>query len=388
MSFYRLQLYPRGPHTSCARSLSKYVDKSIGSILDRLKRPEWKKKCALVDVSPNSPHHNQYVTYEDLDQRSSAVAESLKLLSDRPVGAFTKPNVDFCVSLLAAWKSNKCFVPLSSTHSINEVSYFVEDSNLSTILCASREDIAHSFQHLPVQYLATGQPTLNQPNPGTRSQQPSQHHRLDSKASDALVIYTSGTTGRPKGVVHTHSSLHHMFASLTDAWQYTDIDRILHFLPLYHMHGLINKLLTVLYNGGTVQFLPNAAPATIWTALAQEQNHATSHSRPLNPLSLFMAVPTVYAKLLEHMPHLPPSVAEQALRTIQQLRLQVSGSAALPDSLLKKWKDLTNVTLLERYGMTEIGMALSNPLDGKLTNHVYMDLFLLHATLFCHLIYL
>lgn len=150
---------------------------------------------------------------------------------------------------------------------------------------------------------------------------------LMSQQENALVIYTSGTTGRPKGVVHTHSSLQHMTISVTSAWQYSHNDKILHFLPLYHVHGLLNKLLCVLHVGGTVEFMKSAQAALLWQRLAQEtirsdrqqdqelkqqqaelqhhhnhhHHHHHSHENPQNQdkLTMFMAVPTVYAKMLE-----------------------------------------------------------------------------------------
>jgi len=137
----------------------------------------------------------------------------------------------------------------------------------------------------------------------------------------SLVIYTSGTTGLPKGVLHTHRSLHAMVTALVTAWEYSERDRILHFLPLHHVHGLVNKLLCVLYVGGTVEFLPSASPAVVWDRLRKEELLHMSHSEAQNdtstrravdavmpggstvafkPLTLLMGVPTVYARLLEH----------------------------------------------------------------------------------------
>lgn len=57
-------------------------------------------------------------------------------------------------------------------------------------------------------------------------------------------------------------------------------------------------------------------------------------------------------------------LSDTLLPGLSLYRLMVSGSAALPVPVLEKWKSITGHTLLERYGMTEIGMALSNPLHG------------------------
>ena len=93
------------------------------------------------------------------------------------------------------------------------------------------------------------------------------------------------------------------------------------------------------------------------------------------PPTLFMAVPTIYAKLNDAYDKLSPLEQGQASQACRELRLFVSGSAALPSSVMARWKDITSHTLLERYGMTEICMALSNPLHGeRLEGHVRLPL--------------
>ena len=171
-----------------------------------------------------------------------------------------------------------------------------------------------------------------------------------------MILYTSGTTGRPKGVVTTHGNLEHQIESLVDAWGWRADDRILHVLPLHHTHGIVNALLCALWSGAACVMLPRFDAVEVWRRLAGD---------PRGGITLFMAVPTVYAKLV---------AAWEAARTVERrawsaaasrLRLMVSGSAALPVALFARWREITGQILLERYGMTEIGMALSNPLDGE-----------------------
>lgn len=101
-------------------------------------------------------------------------------------------------------------------------------------------------------------------------------------------MYTSGTTGKPKGVVHTHASLQAQLDSLSQAWQWNADDRILNVLPLHHVHGIINVLNCALWNGATCEMLEGKFDARrTWETLLREEN----------PLSVFMAVPTVYANL-------------------------------------------------------------------------------------------
>jgi malonyl-CoA/methylmalonyl-CoA synthetase len=168
-----------------------------------------------------------------------------------------------------------------------------------------------------------------------------------------MILYTSGTTSRPKGVVTTHANIAAQIGTLIDAWEWSPDDRILLCLPLHHVHGIINVVSCALWSGAICEMLPRFDARTVWDRIGSGE------------LSLFMAVPTIYVKLIAEW---EASAAERRTalsRGAAQLRLMVSGSAALPVNTLKRWKEITGHTLLERYGMTEIGMALSNPYHGE-----------------------
>nr|XP_008166837.1 malonate--CoA ligase ACSF3, mitochondrial isoform X5 [Chrysemys picta bellii] len=151
---------------------------------------------------------------------------------------------------------------------------------------------------------------------------------------------------------------HSVVTGLVDKWEWTKDDVILHVLPLHHVHGVINKLLCPLWVGATCIMLPEFSPQKVWEKFLS----------PRAPrISVFMAVPTVYSRLVEYYDRhfSQPHVQDFVHATCRDnFRLMVSGSAALPVPVLERWKNITGHTLLERYGMTEIGMALSNPLHG------------------------
>jgi malonyl-CoA/methylmalonyl-CoA synthetase len=169
----------------------------------------------------------------------------------------------------------------------------------------------------------------------------------------ALILYTSGTTGRPKGVVSTHGGLTAQIEMLVEAWGWTSQDRILHVLPLHHTHGIVNALLCALWCGATCEMLPRFDAGVVWERLSSGE------------ITLFMAVPTIYVKLIAEWE--AGSARQRAVlsKGAGDLRLMVSGSAALPTAAFEKWLEITGHELLERYGMTEIGMAISNPLHGE-----------------------
>jgi malonyl-CoA/methylmalonyl-CoA synthetase len=169
-----------------------------------------------------------------------------------------------------------------------------------------------------------------------------------NSTSDALIIYTSGTTSRPKGVLTTHEILNAQMEALREPWGWTSKDHLLHCLPLHHVHGILIMLIT-LSVGGTVDF-SKFKEEEIWKKLMQGN------------VNLFMAVPTIYQKLIKYH---EKEIKKDISGEMKKLRLMVSGSASLPDTLFQKWKEITSHTLLERYGMTEIGLVISNPLCGE-----------------------
>lgn len=183
----------------------------------------------------------------------------------------------------------------------------------------------------------------------------------------ALMLYTSGTTGRPKGVLLPQAALAAQCQSLIQAWDYRESDHVLHVLPLHHIHGVVNALLAPLHAGASVEFLHPFNATAVWQRLAAPflGDKATKLERP-RPITVFTAVPTMYSRLLSSFSDLPQPLQEAARVAIspRYLRLNMSGSAALPTPIKAAWTELSNGNvLLERYGMTEIGMALSCGLD-------------------------
>ncbi|KAJ3030665.1 hypothetical protein HDV00_008750 [Rhizophlyctis rosea] len=162
----------------------------------------------------------------------------------------------------------------------------------------------------------------------------------------AQIIYTSGTTGKPKGVLTTHRNIQHQVETLLEAWRWSEEDRILHVLPLHHVHGIINALTCPLWVGATCEFLTPFDAEKVWKRWSDDKRD----------LTLFMGVPAIYVKLLQTAP-------QNAREICEQFRLMVSGSAPLPDSVFGRWEEVTGQRLLERYGMTEIGMAVGNPCE-------------------------
>ena len=148
----------------------------------------------------------------------------------------------------------------------------------------------------------------------------------------AMILYTSGTTSRPKGVVTTHHNIATQITSLIEAWEWSCDDRILLCLPLHHGHGIINVVGCALWSGATCEMLPRFDANAVWERIA------------VGSLTLFMAVPTIYVRLIAAWESASVARQKEWSTAASRLRLMVSGSAALPVRVLERWKEITGHT--------------------------------------------
>jgi malonyl-CoA/methylmalonyl-CoA synthetase len=291
----------------------------------------------------------QAFSYGLLLQRSGQLARRLLQakvdLQEQRVAFLVPPGFDYVVTQWGIWQAGGIAVPLCVSHPRPELEYVINQSDATILIAHPQFESALSAiaaeKQIPLILTTDPLPEEIGPLPP-----------LDPQRR-ALILYTSGTTGKPKGVVTTHHTIEAQVTSLITAWQWTSRDRILHVLPLHHIHGIINVLTCALWAGAECHFLDKFAADVVWNRLSQ------------GDLTLFMAVPTIYAKLIAAWEASDCDRQQQYSQGCANLRLMVSGSAALPVKVLEKWQEISGHFLLERYGMTEIGMALSNPLEGQ-----------------------
>jgi malonyl-CoA/methylmalonyl-CoA synthetase len=289
-------------------------------------------------------------TYADLLDASGRIAHAL--LADAPdlresrIAFLTPPDFSYAAVQWAIWRGGGIAVPLATSHPPGEWEYTLHDSGASAVVAGGEfaGRIAPVAARLGIPMIGTAE-ALAAP--------PATTLPALTAVRRAMMVYTSGTTGRPKGVVTTHGNLAAQVTGLVQAWGWTRDDRIVLVLPLHHVHGIVNVLTCALWSGGACEMLPAFDAAEVWNRLASGEP------------TLFMAVPTIYRKLISAWEAAPPERRQGWSEGARRLRLMVSGSAALPVQTLERWRELTGHTLLERYGMTEIGMALSNPLGGE-----------------------
>nr|CAG4708501.1 unnamed protein product [Naegleria fowleri] len=288
------------------------------------------------------------------------VTKSIKILPHSRICFLFDPSYEYVITLWSIWRTNAVAVPLSTSHPTKELKYYIEDCKCDMVIY--QPDKNHLLEPLfaelkNVKFIEFDNSIL--------SRNEHQHEvpqvidlKRNEKDDGCLIIYTSGTTGNPKGVVYTYSNLLNQLDVLVNAWGWNEKDHILHVLPLHHVHGITNALCCALYAGATVQFC-KFNPNIVWKKLTNiEKENVEKIGKEIN---VFMAVPTIYVKLIHLYEELPKDLQEKYSTEIKRMRLMVSGSSALPTPVFSKWQEITSHALLERYGMSEIGMALSNP---------------------------
>ena len=319
---------------------------------------------------------------------AAAEAKGAQRAGEPKVALMASPGAEYVRGMFAIWLAGGVVVPLSLSQPEPELRYVLADANVEAILSTpeyrertaaaaasssgaglnGRDDAREgegdagtdgSRQRIPIIQLgpveeACGRADADATKVGESVD--AAEARLHG-SSGALIIYTSGTTGKPKGALHTFSSLEAQIESLCSAWCWHEDDRILHGLPLHHIHGIVNALLCPLHVGAAVEFLPRFSPSLVWDAWMR----GDAEDGP--KVNVFMGVPTMYVILLRVYDAATEGERAAMRAAASALRLTVSGSAACPVGVMTQWEELSGRRLLERYGMTEIGMALSNPYD-------------------------
>lgn len=288
-------------------------------------------------------------TYQNLLDASARVARAL--LGDRDdlkearVAFLVTPGFEYVAMQWGIWRAGGLAVPLCTQHPLPALQYVVEDTEPDVLVAGG------DYLHLLSELSARVQVPLLKVEDALSGEPGALPDVAASRR--AMILYTSGTTGNPKGVVTTHDVIEAQIKTLVEAWAWEAEDRILNILPLHHVHGIINVLSCALWAGASCTFLPKFDAERVWELFCS------------GSINVFMAVPTVYYKLIAFWNEASSEAQLRMSGSLRAFRLMVSGSAALPVSVLETWREISGHTLLERYGMTEIGMGLGNPYNGE-----------------------
>ena len=292
------------------------------------------------------------VSYSQLEERVNRSANYLLSLGIEPgdrVAVQLPKCLPFIYFHLAAMQIGAIFLPLNPAYPVAELRYFLADSGAKLFIADAKDQsrLDPITDPLPDHKKTT---YLYKP-------QDSGGSWLEDRSSirsyplprdpdqTAMMLYTSGTTSRPKGAEITHGNLTANIASLHEAWGWRADDVLLHVLPIFHVHGLVVALHGALHAGATAVMCRTFDASEVLELLGTRR------------FSVFMGVPTMHRRLYQQ--------AGDRRIDLSHMRLMTSGSDRLPDDLFFGYQETFNVTLLERYGMTETGMNLSNPLHGE-----------------------
>ena len=293
--------------------------------------------------------HGGRVTYAEADEASARIANSLLQLGatrgDR-VTVQVEKSAENLFLYLACLRAGLVYHPLNTAYKASEIAYFLGNAEPTIVICAS-DSLATIESVLPaggVKALLT----LDADGSGTLTQQAADASTeadvAQCEGADmASLLYSSGTTGQPKGIMLSHDNLRKNAATLVEIWGFSASDRLLHMLPIYHVHGLFVGVSCVLMSGASM----------VWHSGFSDKAAVTV----LPDCTVMMGVPTFYTRLLSNPDFGPECCAN--------MRLFISGSAPLLAETFVEFQTRTGHTILERYGMTETGMNTSNPLHGE-----------------------
>jgi malonyl-CoA/methylmalonyl-CoA synthetase len=292
------------------------------------------------------------ISYLQLHQDSNRMARTFQELrvvkTDRVILCIQKSLI-FVIAHLALQKIGAIAVPLNPGFKKSEMAYLLQDADAKLIL--SEPDKAGLIEeidpNLTILIVDTRKPY--QDIDFFRSA-PEEYARVEIEPHDpGLIIYTSGTTGKPKGAVLTQRNLVHDARNVIQVWEISVTDVLCHALPFFHVHGLCFALHTSLLAGAHVIMLDQFSPETVVDVLEKKEDDYAC--------TVFMGVPSMYAKLMEYL--------RDKRLNFDHMRLWTSGSAPLLPRDFDRIARTFGRQAVEREGMTETGMNFSNPLRGE-----------------------
>lgn len=304
-------------------------------------------RAAHIAIRDVTGHH----AYGTLATAALECAARLRAAGLQPgdrVACLATPSARSVQWMLGCYEAALVYVPINTRYKAAEIAHILEDSGAAALLLD--ENLAALADALP--QASTDNlvriPMGDDASSGSLDASSSVPALFAQQRDDALamLIYTSGTTGPSKGVMLDFQAVLSNMRALTSAWRFAPTDVLVLALPLFHVHGLCIGVHGGLMHGMTLHLMPTFDANAILEALADDG-------------TIFMGVPTMYARLVARLDEAP--ARGQRLRRV---RLFTSGSAALSPALARRFHELTGHEILERYGMSETLITLTNPYDG------------------------
>lgn len=289
------------------------------------------------------------ITYGEADAASARIANSLVKLGALPGDRITvqvEKSVENLCLYLACLRAGLVYHPLNTAYTAAELAYFLSNAEPTVVICAG--DAISTIESVLPEQGVKAVLSLDADGGGRLMELAAQAVAVaDVVHCDgsqmAALLYSSGTTGRPKGIMLSHDNLRANAETLVDIWGFSASDRLLHMLPIYHVHGLFVAVSCVLLSGASMS----------WHSAYSDKAAVAA----MPDCTVMMGVPTYYTRLLSNPDFRPVCCAN--------MRLFISGSAPLLPETFVEFEARTGHTILERYGMSETGMNTSNPLHGE-----------------------
>ena len=305
--------------------------------------PKDRSRCAI------ETEDKRYWCFADLEQASAKMAHLLVdvgLRAGDRVAVQVEKSVESLVLYLAVVRAGLVYLPLNTAYREAEIDYFLGDAQPAVVVCGaasfswiSKIAFRHGSKHVFTLDVDGRGSLIERAAPKSETFQTAQMTSADL----AAILYTSGTTGRSKGAMLSHGNLLSNAQTLHQAWGWTPDDVLLHMLPLFHVHGLFVAAHGALLAGAKMLFQPRFDAARAIQLLPRS--------------TVFMGVPTYYVRLLAD-----PLFTREVCK---DMRLFVSGSAPLLEETFDAFEARTGHLILERYGMSETVMLVSNPYQGE-----------------------
>jgi malonyl-CoA/methylmalonyl-CoA synthetase len=277
------------------------------------------------------------LTRDELRAQAERVAGGLAAHGVKPgerVGLYAATSLDWVIAYLGLQRAGAVLVPMNPDYHSAEAAHIVNDSEPAVVIADSRralivEQIGKRV--IPLEKLPEGAP------PDMPELTPE---------SPAAIMYTSGTTGRPKGAVIDHGAFLAQGRGAVEVWRWTPRDILVHALPLFHVHGLGMGLHGTLLSGASATLVP-FSPAAVVAELTREDDERGT---------MLFGVPAMYQRICDWL--------DEHRTDLRHVRVFVSGSAPLPPALFERCAKLLGQPPIERYGITEGGIVVTNPYDG------------------------
>ncbi|WP_404367085.1 malonyl-CoA synthase [Marinobacter sp.] len=295
-----------------------------------------------------TPEGRNY-TYGEALEVTAQLAGALIELGVKPgdrVAVQVDKSPEAILLYLACLQMGGVYLPLNTGYTAGEIGYFLGNAEPTLFVC--QPDALEVAREVARETACPNVETLGTDSTGSlmvRARESAACNGVADRARNdlAAILYTSGTTGRSKGAMLTHHNLESNSRTLAEVWRFTEQDRLIHALPIFHTHGLFVACNVILMAGASMLFLPRFDVDTVIEAFREG--------------TTLMGVPTFYTRLLQD-DRLSPELTSN-------MRLFTSGSAPLTAETHQEFYRRTGHAILERYGMTETNMNTSNPYDGE-----------------------